>query len=338
MAGTSTSSSTLSTQATGSTPRRSNETIPNFSRPHTPRSQTAPPEPQDLYHPAEVTTSTAGTTGPDEGEPVRLDIAPVILATPVVVTEPEPEHITILTPESIPGLAIADLPTASIPGLAIAEPPGDMPGIAMSDPDPGPGPADIDTPLPPRPSITQRPPTAASTTSSTSPPPPHARRARIAIVDAPPPPTRNGADSKSIRSQIAPSICSPEDEVLSLKVRSLYDSGVGGSDAGSQFSKRVSSIMEEAGKRASRVSRNSFVGSGDERFAEEEEEAEAEEEQRIKEALEAAAIEEEEAEEEKRELERSIHLRAGGAEDWEDLNGSDVDRFVVNPFPFLLLC
>lgn len=130
---------------------------------------------------------------------------------------------------------------------------------------------------------------------------------------------------------------SPEDEVLSLKVRSLYDSGVGvcGSDAESQFSKRVSSVMEE-GKRISRVSRNSFIvgrssHSGDEGetggiaeenmdgpFAEQEEE-----ELRIVDVLEGVnntALEEEE---------KNKHLLAGGTEDWEDLNGGDVDRLVT---------
>jgi hypothetical protein len=71
------------------------------------------------------------------------------------------------------------------------------------------------------------------------------------------------------RSLVAPSTISPEDEVLSLRVRSLYDSGLGGmgSDVSSQFSsdaqKRISSIMEEsanAGVSRIRGTRSSFPG------------------------------------------------------------------------------
>jgi hypothetical protein len=71
------------------------------------------------------------------------------------------------------------------------------------------------------------------------------------------------------RSLVAPSTISPEDEVLSLRVRSLYDSGIGGmgSDVSSQFSsdaqKRISSIMEEsanAGVSRIRGTRSSFPG------------------------------------------------------------------------------
>lgn len=144
------------------------------------------------------------------------------------------------------------------------------------------------------------------------------------------------ADGKSIRSQIAPSILSPEDEVLSLKVRSLYDSGVGvnvslgGSDTASQFSKRTSSALDE-GKRMSRVSRSSFVvgqnSSGDEGIAEEEGAEEGLEEEGISEVPEEEGSAVVEAEE------KSKFARAGGTEDWEDIDGRDVDRFVV---PFLL--
>lgn len=132
---------------------------------------------------------------------------------------------------------------------------------------------------------------------------------------------------------MAASILSPEDEVLSLKVRSLYDSGVGtgGSDAGSQFSKRVSSVMEE-GKRMSRVSRNSFIvgrnsSSGDEGgIAEGVEGIESvfqggDTSEAAGNRNSVAAVEE-----------RSEFLRAGGAEDWEDVDGRDVDRLV---YPFL---
>jgi hypothetical protein len=72
------------------------------------------------------------------------------------------------------------------------------------------------------------------------------------------------------RSLVAPSTISPEDEVLSLRVRSLYDSGIGGmgSDVSSQFSsdaaqRRISRIMEEsanAGVSRIRGTRSSFPG------------------------------------------------------------------------------
>jgi hypothetical protein len=85
------------------------------------------------------------------------------------------------------------------------------------------------------------------------------------------------ADARSItarsiggRSLIAASTISPEDEVLSLRVRSLYDSGVGGlgSEVSSQFSsdinsRRISSIIEEsanAGVSRMRGTRSSFPG------------------------------------------------------------------------------
>lgn len=125
--------------------------------------------------------------------------------------------------------------------------------------------------------------------------------------------------------------------MLSLKVRSLYDSGVGigGSDTGSQFSKRTSSAFDE-GKRMSRVSRSSFVvgqnSSGDEGIAEEDgaeegleegEERGEEEEEGINEVLEeegGAVVN----------TNKSQFARAGGTEDWEDIDGRDVDRSVVS--------
>lgn len=111
--------------------------------------------------------------------------------------------------------------------------------------------------------------------------------------------------------------------MLSLKVRSLYDSGVGigGSDAASQFSKRTSSALDE-GKRMSRVSRSSFIvgqnSSGDEGIAEEEwaEEGGISEEP---EDPRSAVVEEE----------KGRVSRAGGSEDWEDIDGRDVDRLVI---------
>lgn len=122
--------------------------------------------------------------------------------------------------------------------------------------------------------------------------------------------------------------------MLSLKVRSLYDSGVGvgGSDTGSQFSKRTSSALDDGGKRMSRVSRSSFVvgqnSSGDEGIAEEEGAEEGLEEEGIRqvpEEEEGSAVAEEE---------KSRFARAGGTEDWEDIDGRDVDRLVI---PFLYL-
>ncbi|RPA98481.1 hypothetical protein L873DRAFT_1028341 [Choiromyces venosus 120613-1] len=150
-------------------------------------------------------------------------------------------------------------------------------------------------------------------------------------------------DAKSVRSMAAASTISPEDEVLSLKVRSLYDSGVGlgGSDAESQFSKRVSSVLEEGGGRGSRVMRNSYAG----RNSQSGDEAEG----RISLAadkIESPLLDKMEephggpAREEAKQnidspnglgiasMERSEFLLAGGTEDWEDLNGADVDRFV----------
>lgn len=118
--------------------------------------------------------------------------------------------------------------------------------------------------------------------------------------------------------------------MLSLKVRSLYDSGVGvgGSDTGSQFSKRTSSALDD-GKRMSRVSRSSFVvgqnSSGDEGIAEEDGVEEGLEEQGISQVPEeeGSAVAEEE---------KTRFARAGGTEDWEDIDGRDVDRLVI---PFL---
>jgi len=150
-------------------------------------------------------------------------------------------------------------------------------------------------------------------------------------------------DAKSVRSLAAASTISPEDEVLSLKVRSLYDSGVGlgGSDVESQFSKRVSSILEEGGKGGSKVTRSSYVG----RNSQSGDEAEG----RISLAtdkIESPLLGRTEephgglAEEEVKQsidrpnglgitsMERSEFLLAGGTEDWEDLHGGDVDRFV----------
>lgn len=122
--------------------------------------------------------------------------------------------------------------------------------------------------------------------------------------------------------------------MLSLKVRSLYDSGVGigGSDAGSQFSKRASSVMDE-GKRMSRVSRNSFVvgrnsSSGDEvGIAEGEEEGEG--------VFDGGEISEVLGDRASVVVgERGEFLRAGGNEDWQDVDGRDIDRLVI---PFTLL-
>ncbi|KAF8253905.1 hypothetical protein K440DRAFT_147098 [Wilcoxina mikolae CBS 423.85] len=88
------------------------------------------------------------------------------------------------------------------------------------------------------------------------------------------------ADARSIaaksigdRSLVASSVISPEDEVLSLRVRSLYDSGLGGigSDVSSQFSadiaqRRISSIIEEGAIGVSRLrgTRSSFPGASKE--------------------------------------------------------------------------
>ena len=78
---------------------------------------------------------------------------------------------------------------------------------------------------------------------------------------------RPRARSISERSVVAASFVSPEDEALSLRVRSLYDSGpcALGSDASSQFSsdRRISSIIEEgaaAGVSLARGTRSSFPG------------------------------------------------------------------------------
>lgn len=109
-------------------------------------------------------------------------------------------------------------------------------------------------------------------------------------------------------------------------MRSLYDSGVGvgGSDTGSQFSKRTSSALDE-GKRMSRVSRSSFVvgqnSSGDEGIVEEggTEGLEEEEEEGISEVGGAVV-----------DTDKSQFARAGGTEDWEDIDGRDVDRSVVS--------
>ncbi|KAA8900457.1 hypothetical protein FN846DRAFT_145086 [Sphaerosporella brunnea] len=96
-------------------------------------------------------------------------------------------------------------------------------------------------------------------------------------VKSVPSPVAIAADARSItarsiggRSLFAPSTISPEDEVLSLRVRSLYDSGVGGmgSDVSSQFSsdiarRRISSIIEESahlGVSQVRGTRSSFPG------------------------------------------------------------------------------
>jgi len=97
-----------------------------------------------------------------------------------------------------------------------------------------------------------------------------------AVQDTRPPTGLIAADARSIaaksigdRSLIASSVISPEDEVLSLRVRSLYDSSLGGigSDVSSQFSadiaqRRISSIIEEGaiGVSRQRGTRSSFPG------------------------------------------------------------------------------
>jgi len=86
------------------------------------------------------------------------------------------------------------------------------------------------------------------------------------------------ADTRSIaagsiggRSLVAPSTISREDEMLSLKVRSLYDSGFGTLDGSGQFSdvpqRRIFSIIEEgaaAGVSRIRGTRSSFPGASKE--------------------------------------------------------------------------
>ncbi|PUU83825.1 hypothetical protein B9Z19DRAFT_754281 [Tuber borchii] len=150
-------------------------------------------------------------------------------------------------------------------------------------------------------------------------------------------------DAKSVRSLAAASTISPEDEVLSLKVRSLYDSGVGlgGSDVESQFSKRVSSILEEGGKGGSKITRSSYAGrnsqSGDEaegRFSLAADKIESPLLDKTEEPH-GGPTEEEVKQSVDRpnglgitSMERSEFLLAGGTEDWEDLHGGDVDRFV----------
>ncbi|KAI5821238.1 hypothetical protein BZA77DRAFT_2805 [Pyronema omphalodes] len=132
--------------------------------------------------------------------------------------------------------------------------------------------------------------------------------------------------AKSIgdRSLFAPSIISPEDEVLSMRVRSLYDSGVGGmgSDSSSQFSgdqnqRRISSIMEEnahAGVSRQRGARSSFPGAN----------REAHHNRQIGGSVEDLRL---------MTTQNTIvadskrsSLAGGGVEDWDDLEGQDVDR------------
>lgn len=81
-----------------------------------------------------------------------------------------------------------------------------------------------------------------------------------------PRPRSSAARSIGDRSIVAVSFVSPEDEVLSLRVRSLYDCSPGG-DASSQFSadtsqRRISRIVEEgaAGVSRQRGARSSFPG------------------------------------------------------------------------------
>jgi hypothetical protein len=95
----------------------------------------------------------------------------------------------------------------------------------------------------------------------------------IKISEAPPTPKtrRSGrpaaaaADARSIAARSITSSISPEDEVLSFRVRSLYDSGVGGimTDSESHLStdtpqRRISSIVEHISERS--WARNSFPG------------------------------------------------------------------------------
>ena len=167
----------------------------------------------------------------------------------------------------------------------------------------------------------------------------------------------SATDARSIRSTPAASTVSPEDEVLSLKVRSLYDSGVGiGSDSGSQFSKRVSSIIEEGGgggRRGSKVLRNSLVERSEHSGDGVDGRAGASPE-KVDSApvptdpgggpMVVQPVETSVGDEPQglgigiTVLNRSEYLMAGGAEDWEDVNGGDVDRlvqtFFLSPFFF----
>ncbi|KAF8543101.1 hypothetical protein BDD12DRAFT_271793 [Trichophaea hybrida] len=155
------------------------------------------------------------------------------------------------------------------------------------------------------------------------------------------------ADARSItaksigdRSLVASSVISPEDEVLSLRVRSLYDSGLGGvgSDVSSQFSadiaqRRISSIIEEGAIGVSRLrgTRSSFPGASKEVARRSQLGGSVEGriscelllgrsdgviDLRICATLEAV----------KADSKRSS--LAGGVEDWDDLEGHDVDRYL----------
>ena len=166
----------------------------------------------------------------------------------------------------------------------------------------------------------------------------------IKISEAPPTPKtrRSGrptaTDARSIVAKSIASSISPEDEVLSFRVRSLYDSGVAGimTDSESRLStdtprRRISSIVEErswarksfpgavGGKDSTRLSR--LGGS-------------VEGEAQIANTLPKYSLTLPELRIPNRnpvgvpgEEDTKVEL-AGGIEDWEDLEGKDVDRYI----------
>jgi len=139
---------------------------------------------------------------------------------------------------------------------------------------------------------------------------------------------------------VAPSILTPEDELASRRVRSLYDSG---SDIQSSYSRRgpvdsdAGSMVIPGGrtKRLSRGLRNSLVVTDEEGgFSPE--------------IGSGALREEEEGEQIGRHTELTIEgrntsveisgdkeeiLPVGGMEDWSDIEGKQVDRYVDTPAP-----
>ena len=165
-----------------------------------------------------------------------------------------------------------------------------------------------------------------SAAAATSPPPRYIRRYAPSLV---------GAASIGGVS-VAPSILTPEDEVASQRVRSLYDSG---SDRQSSYSRRgadsdAGSMVVPGGrtKRLSKGIRNSWVITDEEgelapemttRALREEEEGESSN----------AEIMEEHITSESGQRDSSLEmpepeaaLLAGGVEDWENIDGNDVDR------------
>lgn len=138
---------------------------------------------------------------------------------------------------------------------------------------------------------------------------------------------------------VAPSILTPEDELASRRVRSLYDSG---SDIQSSYSRRggadsdAGSMVVPGGrtKRLSRGLRNSLVvtdeeggfspeiGSGALREEEEgEQDIEGDVHTEVTEELRNHSVE---IPGEKEEI-----LPAGGMEDWDDIDGKSVDRYAL---------